>query len=87
MRVERWEERKMKRTHWAVPVLLLLLSAACSRGEDNHGAQQEKQSAAKPAPEHVWSEKTQALDKAKSVEGLLLDGARERGQALERQSH
>lgn len=76
----------MKRIEWAVPVLLVLLCAGCSRGEGDHAAQRETQSAAKPAPKHVWSAQTQSLDKAKSVEGVLLDSARQRDQEMAQQS-
>jgi uncharacterized lipoprotein len=59
-----------------IPVILI---AGCSSGEDETTQEQS-------GKEHVFSEQTRALEKAKEVERVLQSGADKRRQAIEEQS-
>ena len=52
---------------------ILLLVSACSDDDRESG-------------DHVWKEQTQALDKAKEVEGLLKDVSDEQRKIIEEQA-
>lgn len=53
-------------------VFIFLAAGACS----DEGKSQEKQ-------DHVWKEQTEALDKAKAVEGILKESARTQEQQIQ----
>lgn len=57
----------------------LMLFSACS---DNEQGSSER----KLSGDHVWKEQTDAIDKAKAVEGLLQDVAEEQRQVIEAQA-
>ena len=57
----------------------ILFASACS---DYENATPEK----KDSGDHVWTDQTQALDKAKEVEGLLLDSAAEQRKIIDQQA-
>ena len=59
----------------SIMIIVTVLAAACS----DEGKSQEKQ-------DHVWKEQTQALDKAKAVEGVLRDSARAQKQQIEEET-
>ena len=60
---------------FAMTIVVTLLATACS----DEGKSQDKQ-------DHVWKEQTQALDKAKAVEGVLRDSARAQKQQIEEET-
>lgn len=55
-----------------------LLFIACSEETDSNAADVEK--------DHVWKEQTDTIDKAKEVEGMLIDSAEATKNAIENQS-
>lgn len=61
--------------------LLLLVSSlllvACSDDSNNNGKNTEK--------DHVWKETTDTIDKAKQVEGMIMESAEETRKTLEQQ--
>ncbi len=57
---------------------VLFLISACS--EDESATPEKKLSG-----DHVWKEQTQAIDRAKEVEGMLLDAADEQRKVIEEQ--
>jgi len=71
-------------------VLISLLGVACSGGESDHSASsggEVAKAAAQPRskPDHVWKGQVQALEKAKGVEGTIMDAAKRQGREMERQ--
>ena len=56
----------------SITILVTLVISACS----DEGKNQEKQ-------DHVWKEQTEALDKAKAVEGIIQDSARAQEQQIQ----
>lgn len=67
-------------------VLGLALSAglsACSKGGEETT---ESAAPAQPTADHVWSDQTRALEKAKEVERMLQEAAERQRQAIEEQS-
>src|SRR3569832_1329253 len=72
-------------------VLISLLGVACSGGTSGHAASSGgdvAKVAAQPTskPDHVWKGQVQALEKAKGVEGTIMDAAKQQGREMERQS-
>jgi len=63
-------------------IFLLFISCslfiACSDEGNNNNASSKK--------DHVWKEQTDAINRAKEVEGMLLDAAEKNRKAIERQS-
>lgn len=63
-------------------ILLLLLTcllfAACSDDDNSDTADSKKG--------HVWKEQTDTIDKAKEVEGMILDSAEETRKAIKQQA-
>ena len=57
----------------------LLLASACS--DDGKDTSEKKLSG-----DHVWKEQTQAIDKAKAVEGILEDAAAEQRKIIDEQA-
>jgi hypothetical protein len=57
---------------------VLFFTSACS---DDDNPTTEK----KPGGDHVWKEQTQAIDKAKEVEGMLQDAADEQRKVIDDQ--
>ena len=57
---------------------VLFLISACS---DDESAKPEK----KLSGDHVWKEQTQTIDRAKEVEGMLLDAADEQRKVIDEQ--
>jgi len=60
-------------------VVALLLISACSGGED-------KTAKEKPADDHVWKAQTDALEKAKQTEQMIMDAAEQQKRKIEEQS-
>ena len=61
-------------------VCLLLLLAGCSEGDDAGGGVEKQQQ------EHVWSEQTNTINKAKDVENILGDAAARQRRQIDEQS-
>ncbi len=58
---------------------ILLFSSACS--DDDNATSENKESG-----DHVWKEQTQALDKAKEVDGLLKDATDQQRKIIDEQT-
>ena len=56
----------------SITILVTLVISACSDEGKNHEEQ-----------EHVWKDQTEALDKAKAVEGIIQDSARAQEQQIQ----
>jgi outer membrane biogenesis lipoprotein LolB len=65
-----------------IKVLLILFSylifTACSDETNNSNADAKK--------DHVWKETTDTIDRAKEVEGMMMDAAKNTQRAIEEQS-
>ena len=61
-------------------VCLLLLLAGCSGGDDAGGGVEKQQQ------EHVWSEQTSTINKARDVENILGDAAARQRRQIDEQS-
>jgi len=64
-----------------IKIFLLFVSCslftACSDGGNSNNAGSKKY--------HVWKEQTDTIDKAKEVEGMIMDAAKETRKAIEQQ--
>ena len=60
---------------YILPLIFSLLLPACS-GDDSSSSDKG----------HVWQEQTDTIDKAKEVEGIIMDSAEETRKALEQQT-
>jgi len=58
-------------------IILYSLLTACSDESNNNNADSKKN--------HVWKEQTDTIDKAKEVEGIIMDSAEETRKAIEQQ--
>jgi len=65
-------------------VWLLLFLAGCSGGGDEGG--DEGSAAGKQQQEHVWSEQTNTINKARNVENVLNDAAARQRRQIDEQS-
>ncbi len=65
-----------------IKVFLLLISCslfiACSDDKDSSNSENKK--------DHVWKETTETIDRAKAVEGMILDSAANTQRTIEHQS-
>lgn len=59
-------------------LLFCLLITGCSDEGNNNPAKTKK--------DHVWKEQTDAINKAKEVEGMIMDSAEDTRQQIEKQS-
>ncbi len=68
--------------HNFIKLLLLLISSslfiACSDESNNSNAGSKS--------DHVWKEQTDTINKAREIEGIIMDSAEETRKALEQQS-
>lgn len=86
MTIDRLEKTTMHKMKMSVLILSVAAGAACSQRGSAPAAGHANPVVEKKSPEHVWTQQAQALDKAKGVEAVLLNSARQRDQALARQS-
>lgn len=82
----------MKRRQWlrmSSVVFVAAMSAACSGGASDQHANSAPSMTPQPQhaaqPEHVWSGQVQALEKAKGVEGTLMEATHQHGEEMNRQ--
>ncbi len=64
----------------------LLLLAGCSGGGDEDAAAGKQQQQQQQEQEHVWSEQTNTINKARNVENVLGDAAARQRRQIEEQS-
>jgi hypothetical protein len=69
----------MTKKYQLILLLPFLLIGGCSSGEDTASPEQSSK-------EHVFSDQTRALEKAKGVEQIIQSGADKQRQAIEEQS-
>lgn len=86
MTIDRLEKTTMHKIKMSVLILSVAAGAACSQRGSAPATEHANPVVEKKSPEHVWTQQTQALYKSKGVEAVLLDSARQRDQALARQS-
>ena len=67
-------------------VLSLALSAGLAGCSKSGEEATESTTPAQPTADHVWSDQTRALEKAKEVERMLQEAAERQRQAIEEQS-
>jgi len=82
----------MKRRQWLPTsgvVFIAAIGAACSGGASdqhtNSAAAMNPQPQPAAQPEHVWSGQVQALEKAKGVEGTLMEATHQHDEEMNRQ--
>ncbi|MEK7322446.1 MAG: hypothetical protein AABZ84_05130 [Pseudomonadota bacterium] len=76
----------MNRMKMSMLILSVAVCTACSQRGNPSAAEQASPVAEKKPSEPMWTQQTQALGRAKGMEASLLDSARQRDQALIRQS-
>ena len=76
-------EANMNIDKLSLAILLLFILAGCSENSNNKSREGTHLNA--PPNDHIWKPQTRALEKAKEVENIIMDSAKQRREQIEQQ--